>query len=47
MKNDENKLMTIVLEEWGLRTDYAKMEIGNRFKPDMDTKNLNLHHEKM
>ena len=39
--------MTIVLEEWGLTTDAAELEIGNRSKRDLDAENLNLHHEKM
>ena len=39
--------MTIVLEEWGLTTDAVELEIGNRFKRDLDAENLNLHHEKM
>ena len=46
-KNTEKKLMTIVLGEWGLTTDSAEMEIGNRSKRDLDAENLNLHHEKM
>jgi len=46
-KITEKKLMTIVLEEWGLTTDSAELEIGNRSKRDLDDENLNLHHEKM
>ena len=46
-KNTEKKLMTIVLEEWGLTTDSTELEIGNRSKRDLDAENLNLHHEKM
>ena len=41
------KLMTIVLGEWGLTTESAELEIGNRSMRDLDAKNLNLHHEKM
>ena len=39
--------MSLVLEEWGLTTDVAELETGNRSKRDLDTENLNLHHEKM
>ena len=39
--------MTFVLEEWGLTTDSAGLEIGNRSKRDLDAENLNLYHEKM
>ena len=46
-KYTEKKLMTIVLREWGLTTDSAELEIGNRSKRDLDAENLNLHHEKM
>ena len=46
-KNTEKKLMAIVLGEWGLTTDAAELKIGNRSKRDLDTENLNLHHEKM
>ena len=46
-KNTEKKLMTIILGEWGLTTDSAELEIGNRSKRDLDAENLNLHHEKM
>ena len=37
----------IVLEEWGLTTNFTKVEIENRSKRDLDTENLNVHHEKM
>ena len=46
-KNTKKKLMTIVLGEWGLNTDFVELEIGNRSKRDLDAENLNLHHEKM
>ena len=44
---DWNELMTIVLEEWGLTTKFAELEIKNRSKRGLDAENLNLHHEKM
>ena len=41
------KLMNVVLEEWGLTTKYAEVDIRNRSMRDLDDENLNLHHEKM
>ena len=39
--------MTTVLEEWGLNTDSAELEAGNRSKRDLDDKILNLRHDNM
>ena len=39
--------MNIVFGEGGITTDFAELEIRNRPKRDLDTENLNLHHEKM
>ncbi len=39
--------MAIVLEEWGLTTESAEVEIENRSKRDLGAENLNLQHENM
>ena len=40
-------LMIVVLEEWGITTEFAELEIENRSMRDLDDENLNLHHENM
>ena len=39
--------MTVVLEEWGLTTESAELEIENLSMRNLDVENLNLRHEKM
>ena len=39
--------MTIVLEEEGLTSESAELEIENRSMRYLDAENLNLHHEKI
>ena len=41
------KALTIVLQEWGLITDSAELEIENRSKCDLDGMSMNLHQDKM
>ena len=41
------KLMTVVLEEWVLTTEFIELEIRKSIYDDLDAENLNLHHEKM
>ena len=43
----EMKLMTVVLGEWVLTTEFVELEIRKSIYDDLDAENLNLHHEKM